>query len=88
MKTSQSDVKQIEDYLTGKMSPADRLVFKARLIINPLLRLNVVFQQKTYSLINAHGRKKRKADMEVIHTKLFSDPGKVVFQQKVLQLFK
>jgi hypothetical protein len=88
MKTSQSDVNQIEAYLTGKMPPADRLVFKARLIINPLLRLNVAFQQKTYTLIKAYGRKKRKADFDLLHTKLFNDPEKAVFQQEVLQLFK
>ena len=51
MRTSLNNIKQTEDYLSGQMSAGDSLLFKAKMLIDPSLRLSVVMQQKTYLLI-------------------------------------
>lgn len=81
------DTKQIENYLFGKFKTTSRLVFEARLLIDPVLSVNVEWQRKLYSIIRASGRKKMKSEIELIHSRLFSDPEKQIFQQTVYQLF-
>lgn len=81
------DVKQIDRYLLGKMSIASRLLFEARLIIDPALKLRVECQQRLYSVIKTSGRRQLKSEAARIHHQLFSDPARHEFQSNVFQLF-
>lgn len=81
------EIKQIDRYLLGKMSTASRLVFEARLLIDPLLKLRVEGQRRLYTIIRLSGRRKLKAEVGLIHYQLFDDPGKRDFQREVFQLF-
>lgn len=81
------DTKQIENYLFGKFNTPSRLVFEARLLIDPVLKINVECQRKLYSIVRASGRGKMKSEIELIHLRLFSDPEKQILQQNVYQLF-
>lgn len=87
MKTSLNDIRQTEAYLNEIQPPDEKLVFEARLITQPLLRLNMFFQQKLYRVVRAYHRQQQKEKMESVHRKLFSDPAKKEFQQNICQLF-
>jgi hypothetical protein len=81
------EVKQIDRYLLGKMNAASRLVFEAKLLIDPVLKLRVENQQRLYTIIKLSGRRKLKGEAGRIHHQLFNDPAKRDFQRDVLQLF-
>lgn len=81
------EIKQIEKYLLGELDPAAKLVFEARLLIDPILKLRVQWQQTVYAIIKRSGRRQVKHEVERIHLQLFTDPSKYHFQQDVLQHF-
>jgi hypothetical protein len=87
MKTSWNNAQAIEHYLSGALSTAGALLFRARLLTNPDLRIKVAQQKKAYALVQLYGRKKFKSRLEAMHQQLFSDPEKKNFQQEVLQYF-
>jgi hypothetical protein len=82
------ETKEIDYYLLGKLSPASRLVFEARLLIDPVLKLRVEWQGRLYQIIKRSGRRQIKAETVRIHNRLFSDPAKQDFQRSVFQLFR
>jgi len=88
MRTSLNDIQKIENYLGGKLNSNESLVFQARLLIDPVLKLNVYVQQKVYSILLLYHRRKLKEEAEIVHQRIFSDPQKVDFQQAILQRFK
>ena len=81
------ETREIERYLLDKLSPAARLLFEARLLIDPTLKLRVDWQQKLYSIIKRSGRRQVKSEAARVHHQLFSDPAKREFQVNVFQLF-
>jgi hypothetical protein len=88
MKTSWSDTFYIENYLQGKLSPGNRLMFEARLLMSRKLRTDLYFQKKVHTMVNLYHRKKLKEELDALHQALFNDPNKVVFQERIHQLFK
>lgn len=88
MRTSLAEIQQTEKYLLGEMDPGDALVFEARMLSNPLLKMNVFFQKKAYAVLRAYHRKKLKEEAEAIHQLLFNDPAKKDFREKIFQCFK
>jgi hypothetical protein len=81
------EVKQIDRYLLGKMSIASRLLFEAKLLIDPTLKLRLEWQQRLYSIIKSSGRRQMKSEVTRIHHQLFNDPAKAEFQSTIFQLF-
>jgi len=81
------ETKEIDHFLLDKLSPASRLLFEARLFIDPTLKVRVVLQQKLYSIIKRSGRRQIKSEVGRVHHQLFSDPARREFQLKVFQLF-
>jgi len=88
MRISLNDIRSIENYLEGTLTPEESLVFQAKLLSDPVLKWNVYVQQKVYSILHLYHRKKLKEEAETIHQRLFGDPMRVDFQQAVYQLFK
>lgn len=88
MRTSLNEIKHAEKYLFKQLNAEEALLFEAKMLVNPLLHLNVRVQEKIYSLIRMYHRKKLKEEFEVIHKNLFTDPAKKEFQQAIHQLFK
>lgn len=86
MKTSVTE--QIEKYLHEKLSIADRLLFDAKLIIDPVLRRHVRLQKKLYAIVRQSGRRELKSDVQQIHHRLFNDPEKATFREQVYKLFQ
>ena len=81
------ETKEIDRYLLGKMSIASRLLFEARVLIDPTLKLRVEWQQRLYSIVKRSGRRQMKSEVALIHYQLFNHPEKHEFQTNVFQLF-
>lgn len=88
MTISSNNTRLIEKYLEDRMSPAEKFLFEAQMLINPGLRTDVRAQKTVYAFVRMYHRKKLKEELEAIHRRIFSDPGKAVYQQQVYQLFK
>jgi hypothetical protein len=88
MRTSLNNLQIIEQYLQGTLSAGDRLVFEARLLINPALRIDLYYQKKTFTLIKMYHRQQLKEELDGLHRKLFNDPTNRDFQQGIDQIFK
>jgi hypothetical protein len=82
------EIKQIDQYLRGKLRPELRLLFEARMLVDPLLKVQVDCQRKIYAIVCAFGRRKIKEEANRIHHRLFNDPSRIEFQQNILDLFK
>jgi len=88
MKTSWSDLQQIERYLLLQLEEDERQTFEAGLRTDPLLRLNVQVQQKMMQLLRFYHRRKLKREAERVRDRLFHDPAKATFTREMTQLFK
>jgi hypothetical protein len=88
MRTSLNDIRLIDNFLSGKLSPEKSLLFHVRLIEDPVLRINLCIQQKVYTLLRTYHRKKLKEEIESFHEKIFSDPLKADLQERILYHFK
>lgn len=88
MKTSWNELRLIEDYLTANGAPADQVLFEARLILQPELKYDVYWQERTYSLIQQYGRQQLRSEIARVHEKLFSAPEHQSFRQKIGKLFR
>lgn len=54
MRTSLIEIKTIEEYLDNKLTPGERLIFEARMEVNPDLKESVVLQKKVHALLRAN----------------------------------
>lgn len=87
MRTSLTEIQQTEAYLLHQTTQGERLLFEARLVIQPELRDNMHLQQETYRLVKQYGRKKIREEIEAVHRKLFSEPQHKSFREKIAALF-
>ena len=88
MRISLTEIRQTELYLQDKMRPEDRLLFEARLVANPVLRMNLLVQKKAYKLVRLYHRKKMKEEIAAVQDSIFSDPEKTFFQQSIYRIFE
>ena len=82
-----SEAQYLEHYLTGTLSHEDSLVMDARVLLDMGLNDKVIWQQRTYELVKAYGRKQLKMEIEAIHAKLFSEKRFSSFRQKIKNIF-
>ncbi|MNV68302.1 hypothetical protein D3C71_1611420 [compost metagenome] len=88
MKTSWNELRLIEDYLSSDDRPGDKILFEAKLILQPDLRDSVYWQEKTYVLVQEYGRRQLRSEITKIHELLFSAPEHQSFRQKISKLFR
>jgi hypothetical protein len=87
MRTSLNEIREIESFHFGKLTPEDTLVFEARLITNKDTETNHNVYKKLLTIIKLFYRKKLKQEAETVSIKLFTDPSNQEFQKKISQLF-
>ena len=87
MRTSLSDITKTEKYLQGQLGPEDSLLFQARLLVDGELRANTFFHRMVHRLVSLYRRKQLKEEVEAIHKKLFFDPAKADFRERVMKNF-
>lgn len=87
MKTSLRDTRLIEGYLQNRLPAPARAQMDRRLRTDRSLREDLRFQKLAYRLIRLYHRKRLKEELAVIHTRLFTDPGRFAFQQAIHRNF-
>jgi len=87
MRTSLNDIKKADDFLTGRLSTGETLLFQAKLWIDPLLHYRVSMLKKVYTLVHLYGRNKMRMELTGLHERIFNDPEKVLWHQQVKSLF-
>lgn len=88
MKISLNKIREMENFLDGRMSAGASLLFQVRLVCDPGLRLDVALQQKVRDLIRMYHRKKIREEVGSVHERIFNDPVKAGFSQSILLQFK
>ncbi|MBO9203082.1 MULTISPECIES: hypothetical protein [Niastella] len=87
MRTSLHNIQQIEDYLLKYAGEADQCLFEARLLLQPALHEQLLWQQKTYAIIRQYSRRQLKAEIESVHQHLFNEIEHITFRRKIMALF-
>ena len=87
MRTSLNNLREIERYVEGSMEGYEEVLFEGKLHRDPVLRTNLFLYKKVMALIKMYHRKKLKVELEEVHQRLFNDPLKVTFRERVLNIF-
>jgi hypothetical protein len=87
MRTSLNETKQIDDYLFKYAGEADALLFEAKLILQPHLQENLLWQKRTYEIIRQYSRRQLKAEIAAVHQRLFNEPEHTSFRRKIMAFF-
>jgi fructose-1,6-bisphosphatase/sedoheptulose 1,7-bisphosphatase-like protein len=88
MRTSLNNIKAIDDYLLGYMSPEDALLFEACMILNGDLVNDIAYQRLTHDTIIQYGRKNIRAEIAAVQKKLAAEPEHRGYIQRIADLFK
>lgn len=83
-----NETQQLDAYLLGEMSPENKLLLEAHLLLNEHLKEKVFWQEKTHSLIKEHGRRQLKSELEKVHQRLFLEKKFESFRKKIESIFK
>ncbi|MEQ8809215.1 MAG: hypothetical protein RIE59_09130 [Imperialibacter sp.] len=87
MRTSLTEIAQTERYLQGKLGIAAKLLFEARMLLNPPLIASVKLQKTISEVIFLHGRKQLRQEIVAIDHKLFTAANKAAFRAEIDQIF-
>lgn len=88
MRTSLTEIQEIENWLLQQAAPEDRLVMDARLQLSASLREQLHWQSQTYRLIHYAGREQLKAEIKTIESQLFTACEHKTFQDIIRSIFK
>lgn len=88
MKTLLNELRLIEHYLLSDAQDGESFLFEAKMILEPELKEQVYWQQKTYQTVRDYGRKQLKNEINNIHETLFNTEAHQSFRQKVMRLFR
>lgn len=82
-----NEIQKIEQYVQGTMSEAEAVLFEERFRRDVILRTNVVLHRQVMAIVKMYHRKRLKMQLEEVHARLFRDPLKANWRQRVLGLF-
>ncbi len=85
MRTSIAEIIATERFLRGESAVGERLVFEARLLVDRDLQRNTRLHRLVHRLITLYHRRKRKAELERLHTRLVKDPSNSTLRAAVKQ---
>jgi hypothetical protein len=78
------DIQETELYLLNRMDAPDRLLFEAKMIVDPQLKINAVYQRKTYAIIRWFARRQQKNRLNSVYDSVMSDKK---FSAKINSIF-
>jgi hypothetical protein len=87
MRTSLNEIRNIEQYSKGNLSPDNKTALKKRLRCDEAFRLQVFLQQKIYRLLPFYKRRRIKEQAEQLHHRLFHTAEHAAFRESIFQLF-
>lgn len=88
MRTSLSEIEQTEKYLRHEMTGAESLLFQAKMIVDPKLRINVFFQRQLTHIVRLFHREKLRKEASDVHHTLFNSSEHREFSEMVHKIFK
>ncbi|WP_417366750.1 hypothetical protein [Flavobacterium beibuense] len=88
MKTSWNNTVMTDNYLNGECSGEEKVLFEARLLLEPDLKENLHWQKTTRAIVQQYGRQQLKAEVEQVAHHVFTAGKYVSFREKVFSLFK
>lgn len=84
MRKQLHEIQDIDRYIFHTMTGADRLVFQAKMILQPQLKEKVRWQRKVYAFLQWASRKKKKEELTSLHTRLMNDAS---FNSRITSIF-
>ncbi|HEY9259735.1 hypothetical protein [Chitinophaga sp.] len=79
------DIQETDRYLLREMSTATRLVFQARMLVDPALRAHVRHQRKALQLIVWLAREEKRTQLDAVFQRLMQDES---FHTSITSIFK
>jgi hypothetical protein len=73
MRKQLHEIQEIDRYLFHNMSAGHRLVFQARMILEPALKEKVRLQRKTHAFLRWCSRKEKNDALTSVYTRLMDD---------------
>lgn len=83
-----NEIREAERYLLGEKTAPERLLYEAKLLVDPSGALNFHIQKLIYQAVRLIGRKRLKAELNTLQCSLMSDPAKQAFQQQIEEIFR
>lgn len=77
----------IEHYILGKLPPADKLLFEAKLLLDGDLAEKTRLQQQLHEVVMLSGRKELRKELAAIDRKIFRDRKYSRFQRNMRSIF-
>jgi hypothetical protein len=87
MRTSLNDIRLTEKYLNNLLPIPNRLLFEARVLTNPTLRMNVWLQRKLLQLVRLYHDEKIRKKVSGYHEEFLRDPQHAEYRRRILELF-
>ena len=88
MRISLNNIRDIERYIEGLMESDEEFLFEGRLQSDPVLRTNLFLHKKIMKFLRMYHRKRLKVELEKVHLRLFNDPLKVTFKERIANIFR
>ncbi|MEM8940468.1 MAG: hypothetical protein AAGC64_14110 [Bacteroidota bacterium] len=88
MRTSLTEIEQIEDWLFKQGAIQNRLLLEAKMLSDPRIKENVQWQSYMYDLIRLYGQEKLREEIKATQHKLFQTPKYRSFQDRIRLIFK
>ena len=88
MRTSLTELRQAVHFLQGRLPAEEALLYRSRLLTDPLLRLQLGFLEKAFSVLQLYHRQQLKHEAETLHERLITDPARPEFRAQINQLFQ
>lgn len=88
MKTSLTEIQRTENFLLGRLSAGETLLFRAQMLLDPQLRSDVSLHRAVHTAVRLYHRKKLKAEIALAGKRLFADPSRKDFKEEVMKNFK
>ena len=77
----------IDRYLLGQLSPEDRVLFEARLLIDDALAEKTVAQERLHTIVVQSARRQLKREIAAAEQHVFKHPAHRPFQALIRRIF-
>jgi len=84
MRRSLHEVQEIDRYINKELNSGQRILFQAKMILSPGLRIMVADQQKVYMVITRFARNEQRKKLENIYNQLMQEPA---FNKEITSIF-
>ncbi|NJO03307.1 MAG: hypothetical protein HC880_17945 [Bacteroidia bacterium] len=88
MRNSLNEIREAEQFMLGKMSPGDQLLYQARTLTHPGLRQRLRLLKRVYRWSGLYHRQQLKQDICQLEQRMFSHPDYQSFQNQIQTIFK